>query len=443
MSNMVTLCRQFNELIDTTSRLEKESILRLHENDSQFRSVLEFLLNGNKVTGISTKKVDKSVPICYYESESGDYWIEDLLNYFNDHDTGTDDNIAYVQFYTSKLAEQDADDEISYDMLVELIYDIVTKSLKLGVDVKTVQKVYGKDFIKTLDVMLGTSIEHCNIIPHTWISISRKLNGTRCFYYKGHLYSRQSKEFTGCDHIIHDLQVISENSEFKDYVFDGELLLNETGLSDSENFQKGTGIAMSKQNDKSELKLVLFDLLPTSEFEAGKSSKVYSERKHDIQHISELIAQLHLDSIQTVEFVYEGNNTDEIWKALDFAEKNDWEGVMINLNKPYECKRTKNLIKVKKFYTYDLRVIGVEAGTGRNVGRLGAVVVSFKGNEVRVGSGFSDEQRIEFWKHPEMIVDRVIEVKYKEVTKNKNGTESLQFPVFMRIREEGKEVSIE
>lgn len=443
MVNIVTLYNQFNELINTTSRLEKESILRLYEKDNQFRLVLEFLLNGNKVTGISTKKINKTVNIAYSESESGDYDISTLIDYFTENNTGTDDNIAYVQFYASKLAEYSATDDVDYDTILNFIHSIVTKSIKLGVDVKTVQKIYGKDFIKTLDVMLGTSIEHCNIVPHTWISISRKLNGTRCFYYKGHLYSRQSKEFTGCDHIIHDLQVISENSEFKDYVFDGELLLTESGLSDSENFQKGTGIAMSKQDDKSELKLVLFDLLPTSEFEAGKSSKVYSERKHDIQHISELIAQLHLDSIQTVEFVYEGNNTDEIWRALDFAEKNDWEGVMINLNTAYECKRTKNLIKVKKFYTYDLRVTGVEAGTGRNVGRLGAVVVSFKGNEVRVGSGFSDEQRIEFWKHPEMIVNRVIEVKYKEVTKNKNGTESLQFPVFMRIREEGKEVSIE
>ena len=74
---------------------------------------------------------------------------------------------------------------------------------------------------------------------------------------------------------------------------------------------------------------------------------------------------------------------------------------------------------------------------------MGAVVVQFKGNEVRVGSGFSDEQRIEFWKNPDLIVGRVIEVKYKEVTKNKNGTESLQFPVFMQIREEGKEPSLE
>lgn len=117
------------------------------------------------------------------------------------------------------------------------------------------------------------------------------------------------------------------------------------------------------------------------------------------------------------------------------------EGIMINLDTPYECKRTKNLIKVKKFYTYDLRVTGVEEGTGRNSGKLGAVIVNFKGNDVRVGSGFNDDQRVNYWQHPELIIGRVIEVKYKEVTKNKQGTESLQFPVFIRVREEGKDVS--
>ena len=120
------------------------------------------------------------------------------------------------------------------------------------------------------------------------------------------------------------------------------------------------------------------------------------------------------------------------------------EGVMVNLDTPYECKRTKNLIKVKKFYTYDLLVTGVEEGTGKNAGKLGAVIVDFKGNPVKVGSGFTDTQRENIWRCPDMIVGSVIEVKYKEVTKNKDtGLESLQFPVFVGIREDLKEVSYE
>ena len=156
---------------------------------------------------------------------------------------------------------------------------------------------------------------------------------------------------------------------------------------------------------------------------------------------SEIIANLGLKNITIVPRFYAGHDHSEMWKCLEYAESRDMEVIIINLDTPYECKRTKNLIKVKKFYTYDLRVTGVEEGTGRNSGKLGAVIVDFRGNNVRVGSGFNDDQRVNYWQHPELIIGRVIEVKYKEVTRNKQGTESLQFPVFIRVREEGKDVS--
>ena len=119
------------------------------------------------------------------------------------------------------------------------------------------------------------------------------------------------------------------------------------------------------------------------------------------------------------------------------------EGLMLNLDVPYRFKRTKELVKVKRFYSMDLPVVRMDKGTGRNKDRLGKVYVDFKGNEVGVGSGFSDEQREYFWQHPEKILYKIIEVKYKEETKNKDGTESLQFPVFSRIRDDKNEVSYE
>ena len=84
--------------------------------------------------------------------------------------------------------------------------------------------------------------------------------------------------------------------------------------------------------------------------------------------------------------VYEGFDHKEIWKWLDYAEAHDWEGCMLNLDTPYECKRTKNLIKVKKFYDVSLRVIGSEEGTGRNKGKLGALVCKYYDNTVKIGS---------------------------------------------------------
>ena len=442
MSELYNLYLDFKNLQETSSRIEKEAFLKSKENDKTFKYVLKFLVDPMIVTGINTSKIKKDVNYAFYNEKSYDYRIENFLEYFEENNTGRDIDIAYVNYYIEKLIEGEG---LCYEaVLKKFLQDIVTKSLRLGVSVTTCNKIYGKDFIKTLDVMLGTSIENCKIPENAWISISHKLNGTRCFYYKGHLYSRQGKEFSGCEHIIKNIQTLMSLTNYKDYVFDGELLLKDDGiLTDSERFQKGTGIANSKKENKSELKLVLFDLLKTTEFENGKSVLTYNMRRPILKMFSTIIDNYKLNNIDVVEFLYQGTNHNEINKALEYAEEHDWEGVMINLDTPYECRRTKNLIKVKKFYTYDLKVIAVEAGTGRNENRVGKFIVDFKGNEVGVGSGLSDEQRIYYWEHPEEILGRVIEVKYKEVTKNKDGTESLQFPIFVSVREIGKEVSLE
>lgn len=438
---LLNLYDDFRTLSEISSRNEKEAFLKSKHADKTFKEVLKFLADPMVVTGISTSKMNKEVNIGCFVDESCGYSIEDLLSYLKENNTGRDIDISFVKYYIGKLVYQEL---IEFEKeLIEFLKALVTKTLRIGVSVTTANKIYGKDFIKTLDVMLGTSIENCKIPQGAWISISHKLNGTRCFYYRGHLYSRQGKEFTGCEHIIANIDILRSITGHDDYVFDGELLLKSDGiLTDSERFQKGTGIANSNQESKEELKLVLFDLVPVNEFEQGTSTKTYSYRRNQLENIRDVIENSGLQNVSVVDFVYQGYNHNEIENALDYAEAHDWEGVMVNLDAPYQCKRTKDLVKVKKFYTYDLRVIRVEQGTGRNANRVGKLVVDFKGNEVGVGSGLSDEQRDYYQEHPEDIIGRVIEVKYKEITKNKDGSESLQFPTLVSIREEGKEPSL-
>lgn len=430
----------FNELMNTSSRLEKERILRDNCDSTLFKSVLRFVLDPMIVTGISSKKIKKDVNIGYCEIESGDYFIEDLLEYVKEHNTGTDNDIAYVQFVASKIADQSAD---MYDEIYEFICNIITKSLRIGVDSTTANKIYGKKFIPKLEVMLGTSIENVKLSGNEYIYISQKLNGTRCFYYKGKLYSRQGKEFTGLDHIVDDIHKLESimNISKNEYIFDGELLLKDRSVGDSEAFQIGTGIANSKDKDKSVLQLVIFDLLPVNEFEVGRSSATYRKRKQLLEQLRTMIYSSDIHNIDIVRTFYEGYDHEQVEKWLTYAEENDMEGIMLNLDFPYECKRVRHLIKVKKFYTLDLRVIELDKGTGRNKDRLGKAYVEYKGNKVGVGSGFSDELRDYYWQHPNELVGKIIEVKYKEKTKNKDGSESLQFPVFVRIRDDKNEVS--
>lgn len=431
-----------DELIGTSSRLEKEEILRANIDNEPFKEVLRYMLDNMRISGISEKKFDKETRYEYYEEESGDWLIEDLLHYFDKHNTGTDNDIAYVQFYADRIANQHPDKYIEIYLFVR---GVITKSIRLGVDYTTANKIYGKDFIKKKEIMLGTSIEHCNIPEGEWFSISQKLNGTRCFYYNGQLYSRQGKVFSGLEHIVSDLAALSQalGKGTNDLVYDGELLLKDLSAGDSASFQISTGIANSKQDDKSMLRLVIFDVISKENFEEQSDSDTYKVRSQTLSNIKNEIIERGLENIDVVPIFYQGTDQKKIWEWLDYAERTDMEGLMLNLDVPYRFKRTKELVKIKKFYTMDLPVVRIDKGTGRNKDRLGKVYVDFKGNEVGVGSGFSDEQRDYLWQHPEEILHKIIEVKYKEETKNKDGSESLQFPVFVRIRDDKDEVSYE
>jgi DNA ligase-1 len=93
---------------------------------------------------------------------------------------------------------------------------------------------------------------------------------------------------------------------------------------------------------------------------------------------------------------------------------------------------------LKPFIEVSLEVTNVEEGTGRNVGRLGALVCSGQDDgkqiTVNVGSGFSDDQRTEFWSSRDTLLNEVVEVRADAITQNQDGTYSLRFPRFLHFR---------
>lgn len=183
-------------------------------------------------------------------------------------------------------------------------------------------------------------------------------------------------------------------------------------------------------------------MFPADELSCGKSSKRYRDRKKKLQELQEKISEQKLENTEVVTMVYEGTDQSKIMEHLDEATNLGWEGLMLNKNTVYECKRTLGLIKIKKFYTMDLQIIGVLEGDGRLKGTAGAIAVKFRDNIVNVGSGFDDKSRDFIWQNREELIGRIAEVKYKEISKDKKtGLESLQFPVFVQIREIGKEIS--
>ncbi len=426
-------------IISTNSILRKKSILSEYSNSDTVKNCLRFLLDSNVKTGISKKKIQKKCNTLVNFEITNCYEINAMISYLESNNTGKDVDIIVVQNYLFVLEQEGFNKEQT-----SIIEEFLTKSLKLGIDSKIVNDVI-PGLIPTFDIMLGTAYENANFKEGSYFYLTRKLNGTRCIYYKGKLYSRQGKEYTGLEHIIQCIECIlyADNTDPHDLVFDGELILNNSNgkYSDIEAFQIGTGLANSKDKDKSSLVYMVFDILPVEFFEKKECNKVYSERLKTRNRLKKLTVLG--DPVQFLTVLYEGTDSSKIWEWLEYAEKNDWEGVMLNLDTSYEFKRTKNLIKVKRFYTMDLPVVSIEEGTGKNKSRLGALVCSYKDGFVKVGSGFKDESRDYLWSNPSEIIGKIVEIKYKEKTTNKDGGESLQFPVFVRVRDDKtrKEVS--
>jgi DNA ligase-1 len=125
-----------------------------------------------------------------------------------------------------------------------------------------------------------------------------------------------------------------------------------------------------------------------------------------------------------------------------FAEasvEQGYEGIMIkDLDAPYLCKRSDSWMKWKPTITVDLTIVGFEEGTGRNEGRLGAIIYEGVDNErnirVNVGTGYSDSDRDEFWAARDQLLGVIGEVEADAVTQNQDGTYSLRFPRHKRFR---------
>jgi DNA ligase-1 len=346
-------------------------------------------------------------------------------------DLGSDEVIANIRHF---LASQEPD-------MREFLSSIITKSAKIGCDIKSVNKAFGKNYIPQWEVQQSYTLEKAPLKDDEWFSLSLKLNGVRGTFFDGKIISRQGKEFFGLEHITNDIAQLFPNPE--DIVLDGELIRKNTdGLSDNENFRIGTGLLSADDTDKSSIMLIIFDLIPKSEFLNDESELGYKDRLEALELLKKRIAELRLEHIGIVEVLYSGSDTSMIEHHLDIVSSEDKEGLMLNRDRKYYRKRHNGILKVKRFYTVDLEVTAVAEGSGRLSGKLGAFIVDYKGNALNVGSGMSDEQRDEFWANREGLLGRVIEVKYKEESKDKKtGLQSLQFPIFISLREEGKEVS--
>lgn len=423
----------YQKITATSSRLEKEAILKDYQDNAAVKEILHFLFNPFIVTGISKKKLVKTVNMTVQRCQD----LHELLAYFTMHNTGRDEDIAYLKQFTSDLDAEDA----------ELVHGIIKKDLTLGASEKTLNKVFGSDFIPAFNVMLAEKYaENTEYVLGKRFVITEKFDGVRCmliFNDAGEptFFSRAGKSFD--DMVELDAEVRHLNPQM---VYDGELLLGVEKPIDSADLYRMTVKVTNSDGVKTGLIYNIFDSLPKSDLIAGGSAIPCEERKAKLGQELRQVNQPHL---KEVPILYAGDDVAQIDKICDEYTNMGREGVMVNLaNAPYECKRSKNLLKVKRFNTADVRVLDWEEGSGANRGKLGAVIVEFmapdgKKYTCKVGSGFEKEEREDFFAHPEKIVGHIIEIGYFELSQNQNDDGySLRFPTFKGMRDDKDEISM-
>ena len=411
-----------NKIKSTNSRIEKENILKSLENNDEFKDVLRFVFDPLIVTGLAKRKIEKDINLTStIEIKS----LSEAIQYVIDNNTGSSIDIANIQSYLNTI---ESDDER------ELAKSILIKDLPIGISRTTLNKVYGKDFIKKYSVMLaGKYVEDKSNFES--FALTLKIDGNRIsiFNYESgpKFFSRSGKEIDGMVELEEAFKLLP-----KDMFYDGEVIaINNDNLLSKDLFNL-TQTIVRRKGEKKGLEFILFDMLPISEFNDGISKKGYLSRSLDINSLEGLSKT---PFIKPVQILYIGEDKSEIPKYLEEVEEMGYEGLMINtLDGFYETKRTKSLLKVKSFHTIDVRCIGIKEDIRGN--KCGSITVNYKGFEVDC-SGLTHKLKEDFWNNPELVVGKIIEVKYFEESKNSNGGLSLRFPSFVRIREDKNEVS--
>jgi ATP dependent DNA ligase domain len=427
------LLQKLETLQETTGKKAKSTYITENKTDKLFIKVLEFLYNPFKVSGISTKKLNKDV-----DKIPNTMNLSELLDYLTAHNTGTDYDIGIIKYFL------DTHDNNT------ILSQLISKTLTLGVSGKSINDALGESLVPTFDVQLAFPYDKTITSTSTKRQIDRyddddllyvtqKLDGFRgltTYKTKIQTYSRKGQLIDGLDELHQDIENVIQASGLLDmfpngFAIDGELLLkNEDNLTSDALF-RATTKELRKNGKKQNITYNIFDILPLDEFYyKDASTQMYKERR------------AILDTIQSGQFtqvvpVLDVITKHDIPKWSNYASDQGWEGIMLNYaNGYYRTKRSAELLKVKKMHTADLEIVGFnQAIDGKNAGQLQSINVKLDDeNIVQVGSGLTEELRLEIWNNQDKYLGAMVEIQYFELSENQNGGKSLRFPVFKDFR---------
>ena len=421
------------ELEADNSRLAKEAILEREAkaNNTEFFEGVNWALNNYITFGV------KKVPTFTGPDGQGLPWeaFKELAHLLSTRQlTGNDAKDAIELALSASTADQ-----WNY-----WYRRILIKDLRCGMSEKTVNKVLKGTTIEPIPVfecmLAHDGANHEKKITGAKL-LEPKLDGVRCITVVNYesrtvvQYTRNGKVLENFSHIS-DAILANITLLGRSYVLDGEVVSN--------SFQELMKQVHRKDDAKaSDARLMLFDIIPLSEFLEGKSTLGQRRRSNLLKSFKAVFDKCgHIDIIPQTEV-----DLDSYVGELQFKQFNKdaieggFEGIMIkDINAPYECKRTVSWLKMKPFIEVSLTVTGFEEGTGRNEGKLGALICEGvddgKSILVNVGSGFTDDMRADYWADKETMVGQIVEVRADAATRSQDSEDiySLRFPRFLRFR---------
>jgi ATP-dependent DNA ligase len=249
--------------------------------------------------------------------------------------------------------------------------------------------------------------------------------------------SRNGKELDLKGNLVNEFLALANGV---DCVFDGELMVmfdNDMQFADR---QTGNGI-LNKANkgtiSDAEAAMVhasLWDVIPYDDFVKGVCNVLYETRWATVQQLvtGQSAKGKRIWSVYHKEVATLDGANEEFQRLL----ADGYEGIILkDRTGKWEDKRTKSQIKFKGELECDLKIVGIQEGTGKYEGMLGAILCESNDGVVKVsvGSGFNDAHRQTLG---DELIGKIVAVKYNARITNKQGEESLFLPIFVEIRDD-------
>jgi ATP-dependent DNA ligase len=431
MSQIYTI---FEQLASDNSRLAKEAILIKHKGNTTLQRV--FYLALDPFQQFYIRKIPE-----YIASKTAVITLDNAMNSLDALNKRTftgNAAIAYLKNILEGLIENDA----------KIIERIIAKDLRCGVSEATANKIWPK-LISTYPVMLASGYDQKLVDKIKFPAyVQLKLDGMRFnAIVRGQTVefrSRNGRELS-IPNKSFAVPFIKMAEHYKqDMVFDGELLIADYA-GKPVNRQTGNGI-LSKaikgtMSDTEALQVMatLWDAIPYDSFKAGIDKEPYNIRMAKLSNAMQDMKTVNAQLGKYVALVWT-EQVNDLYTAKRIFEKFLAEGqegtILKSKDGIWEDKRSKEQIKFKGELECDLRVVDWEEGTGKNKGRLGALVCESEDGTIRVnvGSGYTDEQRNAYTK---TVIGKVATVKYNARIQDRGGNvESLFLPVFIELRED-------